>query len=70
MKLLAYLGLLRQNRFTKNAVNGPKSCSSVPSQYLLSQIGRDHYDPKNQLKGVQNAWKFGKPYIFKAQQRI
>jgi len=66
---LAYLGRLRQNRLSENAVNGLKSCSSVPSQHWLSQIDRAHYHRKLLKKGVWNAWKFGKPYISKAQHK-
>ena len=55
--------ITQKKRWTKNAVNGLKSCSLVPSQHWLSQNGERHQCPKLPQKDVRNAWKFGKPYI-------
>ena len=69
-KKLAYLGLLRQNRWTEKVLSGPKSCSSIPSRQWMCQNGRPRSTRENpQLVGNASNEKV-KPISLTLQNKL
>ena len=67
---MAYLGLLRQNRWTEKVLSGPKSCSSIPSRQWMCQNVRPRSTRENpQLVGNASNEKV-KPISLTLQNKL